>query len=141
MAEGVGIKLYDVTPLANEQEDPSLNKYIALASIAPGPRAATTIPPFLRVWPLTQSIATSGNTVVAVPGNAGVVGFRLSVVGNVAPSVIMTDTNGTVYDQYTVPVGQNNVFVPLAPGCTIVQVTNNDGGNAIYVSGQWAIDG
>ena len=53
----------------------------------------------------------------------------------------MTDNLGTIYDQYDVPPGQNSIFVPLAPGTTVVSVENLDTANAINISGQWAIDG
>ena len=147
VTESIAVKLYDVTPIipgiGPSPTPPSFNKYIALASVAPGSRAATTLPPFLRAWSQTQTVDASGSTALAVRNNAGVVGFRLSVwaTGIAGATVTMTDSNGTIYDQYVVPPGQNNEFVPLAPGTTMVVITNNDAANPIYLSGQWAIDG
>lgn len=144
VTESINIKLYDVTPLIFSQGSvPSLHQYVVFGSVAPGSRAATTLPPFLRAWPTTQSLAAAGSTALAVRNNAGVVGFRLSVwaTGIAGATVTMTDSNGTIYDQYVVPPGVNNEFVPLAPGTTMVVITNNDAANPIYLSGQWAIDG
>ena len=142
VTESIGIKIYDVTPVIRGGVN-TPQEYFALGSVAPGPRAATTLPPFLRAWSQTQAIAAAGTTALAVRNNAGVVGFRLSVwaEGIAGATVTMTDSNGTVYDQYVVPPGLNNEFVPLAPGTTMVVITNNDAANPIYLSGQWAIDG
>ena len=140
VTESARVTVYDKTP---HVEGSTVYEYVALVNVAPGPRAATTLPPFLRTWPTTQSLAASDSTQVQVPDNAGVVGFRLSVfaAGAAGATVVMTDNLGTVYDQYIVPPGANSIFVPLAPGTTQIVVTNNDAANPIYLSGQWAIDG
>jgi hypothetical protein len=140
VTESARVTVYDVTP---QVDGSTVYEYFALINVAPGPRAATTLPPFLRVWPSTQQLLASGTTAVQVPDNAGVIGFRLSVFaqGNAGALVVMTDNLGTVYDQYNVAPGQNNIFVPIAPGATVVTITNNDTANPINISGQWAVDG
>jgi hypothetical protein len=141
VTESARIAVYDDTPTV--EEDQAVVEYIALINVAPGPRAATTLPPFLRAWRTTQQLLASGSTTLTVPRNAGVVGFRLSVFasGNAGAEVTMTDSSGTVYDQYDVPPGQNSTFIPIAPGTDRLLISNNDTANPINLSGQWAIDG
>jgi hypothetical protein len=146
VTESIGVKLYDVTPLVSDGDAPpapAFNKYFALASVAPGSRAATTLPPVLRAWHTTQALAASASTPLVVRRNAGVVGFRLSVwaQGIAGATVSMEDIAGTIFDTYIVNPGENSVFVPLAGGTTRLIITNNDTANAILLSGQWAIDG
>jgi hypothetical protein len=144
VTESARVTVYDVTPILIDEEIQTQNvEYVALINTAPGPRAATTLPPFLRAWSTSQTLGASDNTSLLVPGNAGVVGFRLSVSaeGTSGATVQMTDPNGVIYDQYIVPPGVNSVFVPLASGTTQLLITNNDTANPIVLSGQWAIDG
>lgn len=140
VTESIDVRVYDVTPTVDGS---TVYEYVALINVAPGPRSATSLPPFLRAWPFTQQLIASGSTALQVPDNAGVVGFRLSVAatGTAGATVTMTDNLGTVYDQYVVPPGVNSIFVPLAPGTTSLLITNNDSANPINISGQWAIDG
>lgn len=142
VTESARVTIYDDTPAIEGQENVQ-REYVALANVAVGQRGATTLPPFLRVWSATQALNASASTAVQVPFNAGVVGLRTSVAaaGNAGATVTMTDSQGTIYDQYVVSPGENAEFVPLAPGTTIVTITNNDSANPIYISGQWAIDG
>jgi hypothetical protein len=144
VTESINVKMYDKTPLIFSQGGvPALNRYIALASVAPGARAATTLPPSLRAWSSTQELGAGASTVLAVPNNSGVIGFRLSVFaeGNAGAQVTMMDVNGSVFDDYNVNPGENSIFVPLASGTTMLLITNNDSVNPINISGQWAIDG
>ena len=77
VTESARIAVYDATPIVMDGQ--ASVEYIALINIAPGPRAATTLPPFLRAYEAALTLAAAQPTLLMVPGNAGVVGFRLSV--------------------------------------------------------------
>ncbi len=141
VTESARIAVYDATPIVMDGQ--ANVEYIALINIAPGPRAATTLPPFLRAYEAALTLAAAQPTLLMVPGNAGVVGFRLSVsaVGASGATVQMADISGTIYDQYVVNPGENSIFVPLAPGTDRLVITNDDSANPITITGQWAIDG
>ncbi len=143
VTESARVEVYDVTP--DIGRGVRNRPYTVMINVAPGPRAATTLPPFLRAWPATQQLLAAAATVLIVPDDVGANGFRLSVFspsgGIAGATVTMTDSNGTVYDQYVVLPGATDKFVPLAPGTCQIVVTNNDGANPLNISGQWAIDG
>jgi hypothetical protein len=142
VTESAQVDVYDVTQQHGDVDYVS-NQYVALVNIAPGVRAATTLPPFLNVWSSTQQLAASAETAVAIPPNVGAVGFRLSVSasGSAGAQITMADSVGNAYDQYSVNPGENSIFVPIAPGSTMVVIKNSDSANPINISGQWAIDG
>jgi hypothetical protein len=53
----------------------------------------------------------------------------------------MTDSTGSLFDEYALATGENSIFVPLAPGTTQILVANSDNAHTVTVNGQWAIDG
>jgi hypothetical protein len=141
VTESVDVRMYDATPEFGEDQTPF--QYVGLINVAPGPRAATTLPPFLRIFPAMMELQKNTDFTVDVPENSGVIGVRLSYksVGTTAPTAVFQDTNGTVFDEYDVVTGENSIFVPLASGTTQVRIINQDGTNSVFVNGQWAIDG
>jgi len=119
-------------------------RYRVSASVAPGVRASTTLPPRRLGTVEFVSVAAGASTSQNIPPDAGIVSFLVLVNGTAAALALVevrqfSGVVGPIVDQ-NMQAFAGMGFIPLFPGVDKVTVTNN-GATGIIVQLIWGVDG
>jgi hypothetical protein len=148
-ADSVQISFQDITALTNVEAALGLT-YRVTAQIVKGIRATYENPPILVAFtdivnsvPAQQSgvvsLNASGNARYPIPPNADAIAVEVMVVGT-APDVTVFAASGAVDLKEWNPLATFG-FVALPPGCTFVELQNNNAIDPVNVTVTWGIDG
>lgn len=142
VGQGVKVAIRDTTTFGAPPRD-----YTVFAQVAPGTRPSVQQPPTLLGFPTFQTINAGGGTAtINIPANAGVISSEVSI-GPVAIAgfpvigvlVIQKNGGGQILKEYDPTVESG--FVPVAPGCTQIDIVNQNAANNYRIQVTFGIDG